>query len=789
MYSVMSCLTEEHNLTHVFLALFVLSFGGACAMVVFHRGQESTGQLNRRIWAGAAGVVTGLSIWATHFIAMLGYKPGFEVVFDGWITLISAAIAICGFILTSQILISSFSVFRRLLCAVIATTTVASMHFYGMSALNASVLLEINSTYAAWAVGLSGALFVITYTFGMSEKTIWRNIVGWGTTTLAVVTLHFVGSTQMNVFPINGLAEPSLVLNSGGLTAILSVGVGIIILFAAFAASMDSILSVFRSRERFKLSFLADSAFEALFIVSSEGKVIRTNPAAAKLLNHDADDMVDQDIASIFNLTTTHDGHVQYDEDLGEIEFTRSDGKHLVVDMHRKSFVRDKESFAIYAARDITERRAQDEKIRTLAYCDHLTRLPNRVSFQNELEKRLETSANDAAILLIDLDGFKDVNDQFGHGVGDGVLKQVAARLTDISSEEIVARLGGDEFAVICDRDRYDALADDLIDGFKTPIEVGGRKLSIGLSIGVAVAGQGRANTVRIMTSADRALYAAKEAGRGQYRIYDAQLHSAHESRRDLEKALKQALSRDEFVLHYQPKVDAKTREIVGYEALIRWSRPEVGLVYPDNFIPLAEQSLLINEIGEWTIREGCRRAAYWSEHICVSVNLSAKQVLDPNLEAIVISALEETNLTPSRLELEITETALIRNTQLAGKVIERLKAIGVKIALDDFGIGYSSMSYVQQFPFDRIKIDRSFVMGLNGDKKSLAIIKSIILLGQALNIPVVAEGVETEEQAIELASIACHELQGYLIGRPAEMALEKRLSDQDELVLVSKAS
>tara|TARA_R110001606_G_scaffold254046_2_gene401918 strand:- start:775 stop:1851 length:1077 start_codon:yes stop_codon:yes gene_type:complete len=335
----------------------------------------------------------------------------------------------------------------------------------------------------------------------------------------------------------------------------------------------------------------------------------------------------------------------------------------------------------------------------------------------------------------------------------------------------MVARLGGDEFAIIL-RGRASIhqikwTANKILKAFATPITLGTRTLSMGASIGIAMAEPEATGTARVLTAADRALYAAKEAGRGCYRVYDAALHEVHEQKRDLEAALHEAIEGDQFVLHFQPKVCSHTRAIVGREALIRWNRPGRGMVYPDTFIPVAEQSLLINDIGRWTIRAACEAAVKWDATETVAVNLSARQFLDPDLVADVRDVLRETGLNPARLELEITETALILNKQLAATILMELKALGIKIALDDFGTGYSSMSYVQSFPFDRLKIDRSFVAAMNGDRKSRAIVEAIISLAHSLDIPVVAEGVETEEQASLLRSLLCEELQGFLIARP----------------------
>ena len=340
---------------------------------------------------------------------------------------------------------------------------------------------------------------------------------------------------------------------------------------------------------------------------------------------------------------------------------------------------------------------------------------------------------------------------------------------------DFVARLGGDEFAVLL-RHRTSIrqvaqTAQDMLTTLAEPLPIGRRTLTTGASIGIAIASTTTSASERILMAADRALYAAKESGRGCFRLYDNRLHSEHSQKKKLERALHEAVQLDQFELHFQPKVCANSRKVLGREALIRWNRPDFGLVYPDDFIPVAEQSLLINEIGRWTIRAACDAAISWDDNVSVAVNLSARQFLDPDLVEHIRQSLEQSGLDPARLEIEITETALIHNKQLAAAILTKLKEVGVQIALDDFGTGYSSMSYIQTFPFDRIKIDRSFVASMNADRKSRAIVEAIIHLAHSLDIPVVAEGVETEEQANALVTLACEELQGYLIARPAPIA------------------
>lgn len=779
MYQVINCLTTEHDFYHVLTSVLVLCFSSMCGILVFTRSRASTSRNERRAWVVAAGTVMGIGVWATHFIALLGYQPGFPVLFDGWITLLSLLVGIAGFVGNSLILSHYRDLPHRLASAGIATGSVAGMHFLGMSAIKASAVIEYDSAMIAVALLLGGAAFTCTYLFVAPSGNRLRSVGAWFCSLLAVAFIHYVSAAGTHMIPIKGLVRPFWLLDTQGLAIAIAVGMACIVILSSVGTGLHTAIHNVRAREKRKLALLANSSLEALFVVSGDGFVVDLNAAATEMLGEHRDALLGARISHLIQLDDIQDGSHGQDHAFGERSLVLTNGRKRIVDINRRAIDEGANSFIVFAVRDITERLRNEAKVRRLAYSDSLTGLANRVAFTNALTAAMEEQREgpfDLAVLVIDIDEFKEVNDQFGHAAGDFLLKTIALRLqTCLTSVDFVARLGGDEFAVLL-RHRTSIrqvaqTAQDMLTALAEPLPIGRRTLVTGASIGIAIASTTTSASERILMAADRALYAAKESGRGCFRLYDNRLHSEHSQKKKLERALHEAVQLDQFELHFQPKVCANSRKVLGREALIRWNRPDFGLVYPDDFIPVAEQSLLINEIGRWTIRAACDAAISWDDNVSVAVNLSARQFLDPDLVEHIRQSLEQSGLDPARLEIEITETALIHNKQLAAAILTQLKEVGVQIALDDFGTGYSSMSYIQTFPFDRIKIDRSFVASMNADRKSRAIVEAIIHLAHSLDIPVVAEGVETEEQANALVILACEELQGYLIARPAPIA------------------
>lgn len=423
---------------------------------------------------------------------------------------------------------------------------------------------------------------------------------------------------------------------------------------------------------------------------------------------------------------------------------------------------------------DVTERRAIEDRITHLAHHDTLTALPNRMTFRARLESVLKTvdETTPCAVLYVDLDRFKPVNDTLGHQIGDLVLQAAAERIrAQLRETDVVARLGGDEFAVLIGRchgvGEVTALAERLIRDISSPITIKGLQVLIGASIGVAYAPQHGLDPDLLLRNADLALYRAKSAGRGCHRAYEPGMEKVVQERRDLERDLRAALAGKQFALHYQPIVDTDRHEITGFEALLRWQSPTRGAVSPADFIPFAEEIGFMPELGRWVLETACVEAAGWPYELKVSVNLSPKQFRQADLLGHIAATLETTGLPARRLELEITETAMIDDLHSATEILEKLRKLGIQIAMDDFGTGYSSLSFLRTLPFTRIKIDRSFVQDVESKPEALAIIRAVSLLCESLGVSATAEGVETERQAEILRAEGCPELQGFLISRP----------------------
>ena len=431
---------------------------------------------------------------------------------------------------------------------------------------------------------------------------------------------------------------------------------------------------------------------------------------------------------------------------------------------------------------DISERKAAEQRIAYMARHDALTGLPNRTVFHEHLEQRLaevRRGRGQAALLCLDLDRFKPINDTLGHPAGDDLLCQIAARLrATVREGDVVVRLGGDEFAIIVSHldhaHEASKLAQRVIDAVGQPLDLGGVLVTVGISIGIAIAPTNGGAPDLLFKNADLALYRAKAAARNSYCFYEASMDAAVETRMQLELEMREAVMCGGFALHYQPVLRLADHRIVGFEALMRWPHPTRGMIAPDNFIPLAEETGLIVPLGSWALQEACREAACWPDDLRIAVNVSAIQFQQPGLEESVMLALAASGLAPHRLVLEITESVLVQDAEAVIACLHRLKGLGVRIALDDFGTGYSSLSYLRLFPFDRIKIDRSFVREIS-DPVAAAIVRAVVGIAAQLGATVTAEGVETNDQLEQVRQEGCTDVQGYLISRPlsAEKALK----------------
>jgi diguanylate cyclase (GGDEF)-like protein len=424
---------------------------------------------------------------------------------------------------------------------------------------------------------------------------------------------------------------------------------------------------------------------------------------------------------------------------------------------------------------DVTQTARAEAQIRHMGSHDGLTGLPNRSLLRDRMNEALARVRRGGMFCIhyLDVDNFKTVNDTHGHAIGDLLLKQVTERLRFcLRDADTLARLGGDEFVALqTDLERPEHagdLARRFVEALNEPFDLEGREVYLGVSVGVAICPSDGEDVDALLRSADMAMYRAKTEGRNTHRFFEVAMDARLQQRRALELDLRRAFANNEFALHYQPQVDARTEAITGCEALLRWNHPSRGAVSPAEFVPVAEEIGLIAPLGAWVIQQACLDAASWPKHIGVAVNLSPVQFKGPSLIQTVVSALSGSGLSPLRLELEITESALLADSESTIATLNHLRALGVRIALDDFGTGYSSLSYLRSFPFDKIKIDRSFIRDLGEENDCSAIVKAVASLGMALGMTTTAEGVETAEQLRQIRAQGCTEVQGYYFGRPS---------------------
>jgi diguanylate cyclase (GGDEF)-like protein len=423
---------------------------------------------------------------------------------------------------------------------------------------------------------------------------------------------------------------------------------------------------------------------------------------------------------------------------------------------------------------DVTELRRAEERIAHAAHHDALTDLPNRTQFSEQLDQALKRVGRGErfAVLYLDLDNFKFINDTFGHSCGDELLKAVAGRLQNsVRDLDALARLGGDEFGIIQAAVEQPSdvayLAARIQEAFKEQYDIAGHRLFVEASIGIAMSPDDGVEAEQLLKNADMAMYQAKANGPGTFCFFEREMDARVKARSALEFELRQAIMCNQFELYYQPFVNLQNGAITGCEALLRWNHPDRGLIMPAEFIPIAEETGLINQLGEWVLRTACAEAMTWPDDIKVAVNVSPVQFNNQALVLTVIGALAASGLPARRLELEVTETAIIHDEEGTPVKLSQLRELGVKIALDDFGTGYSSLSYLHRIPFDKIKIDKSFIDNIASNDRSLAIVQAVIMVAKTRNVTVVAEGVETEQQRELLRTVKCSEMQGYLFSRP----------------------
>lgn len=712
-----------------------------------------------------ASVALGFGTWSAQFIGLLGDHPLAAAAFTPWATVASVIVSLLGAAASLRWLASAHSLWKRMAASAVFGLTLLAAHGLGLMAVrDAHLRVDLGAALIGVCLTLSLAALAGGVPRGRGLRgQILRAIL----LCLAVFSAHVSSAGAVTLEYMTATAGSAL--SNALVSRAVALASAVVLGMCVWAVTRETRRRALEA-EAEHLRELADAVLEGLLIVDGD-QVVASNRAFLQMLGRPAASLAEAFPEADLTQACAHPGtaiEVQLAADTGSFPV------ELVVSaVSYKGVARQ-----AIAVRDLRSRRKAEDQIRFLAHNDPLTGLLNRASFTQRLDlelARMRRGEDQVGVLYLDLDRFKQVNDLMGHAAGDAVLREVAVRIQSLlGPRDSFARLGGDEFAII----RTEALTPEGLDGLcnailsavAPPIVIEqGRTAMVGSSLGVALFPHDGRTGGALLAAADAALYQAKAAGRNTYRFFEPVLAETLKARQRLENDLRMALDLGQLRMVYQPQARMSDRRVDGYEALIRWDHPQLGAIPPDRFIPIAEESGLILELGDWILRQACAEAATWPGGEIVSVNISAVQLHANNLPSQVHAVLIETRLAPRRLELEITETALIKNAAQALHVLRRLKALGVSIAMDDFGTGFSSLSNLRNYPIDTIKIDGSFVRGVDHDPQSATIVRAVLGLGDGLGMKVIAEGVETSLEEDFLLQEGCQHAQGYFYGSPAD--------------------
>lgn len=762
---------DNHDQRLVLIAAVVCAVGIYASFALAAHAARSTDRA-RKLWGLVSVVASGCTAWATHFIVLLAFKPGMVAAFDPVLTAISLLCVISGIGTGVTLALGTRSKVRHFVAGLIVGLGIVLLHYVGQAAY----LVQGTVSWSFWLVVPS--ILISLPLSGLALLTAaHRNrrlrITAPPLLLFSITLLHFCGMAAMTLHFDPTRTLPNYAVSPAAITPVVAgICLGLLTL-AVIGWRFDLAAKVRLRRDRQRLRELADVAMEGLLICQGD-VIVTVNSSIERLSGHDASGLIGTFVSSLF---PSLDVPSLPEREEREAELIGAGGQPVPVRVLRCEVPLGHKLQTVIAVRDQRERLRTEAKMRILAFSDPLTGLPNRTRFYDLLTVHA-TSRRERdqgfSVLMVDLDRFKPINDTLGHAAGDLLLRKVADRMSSIvRKDDLVARLGGDEFVVLQlhthESETAEVLASRIVAAIGGhPFMLEGQSVCIGASVGVACAPDDSGDPAELLRHADLALYAAKADGKGTFRRYDPALDARTRERRALEAWLRQALVEGrQLEVHYQPLVDARSGRITSAEALVRWRHPERGLISPGDFIELAEETGLIVPLGEWVLRTACAEAAGWPDDIGVAVNLSPSQFRAGGLSNMVETILEETGLDPRRLELEITEGVLMTDEKETLQTLQQLRTFGVRISMDDFGTGYSSLGYLRRFPFDKIKIDQSFVRQIPNDAESAAIVRAIITMGSCLGMSITVEGVETLEQFDFSVAEGCDTIQGYHVSRP----------------------
>ncbi len=791
MFQVLTCLTVEHDWRLVVLASAVCVLASVVAISLFHRAQATHGR-TQVVWLSLDAAAAGCGIWATHFIAMLAYDPGVGAGYNLGLTVLSLIFAVTITGVGLSVALHDFFKWSPAIGGAIVGGGIAAMHFTGMLALELPGRITFSFDLVLVSLALGAVFGSLALVVAARRDDLRHTLTSAFLLTIAIVSLHFTAMGAIVFMPDPALITDPISLSPASLSLVVAGAAAIILGMCLVAALSDRRLKHQLRQQEFLLDTALENMSQGLCMYDAEGRVVLFNKRYAAMMRVPATLLKGRSLLDLFKHKKAA-GEFVGDPDqffaglMSEIGAGKSSTKLVETFDGRSLRVIEQPMQGggwVATFEDVTEWRKDQAQLSHMAHHDALTNLPNRTKFREHLEQALRHANDHIAVLCLDLDHFKDINDSLGHPIGDDLLKEVARRLVaSVREADTVCRLGGDEFAIVhvgneLQVSETSSIAARLVEIIGAPYDIQGHQLVIGASIGISTAPDDGNDPDQLLKNADMALYRAKADGRGTYRFFEAGMDARAQARRLLELDLRAALLRNEFEVYYQPFQDLKTNRIIGFEALVRWNHPLRGMIPPLNFIPLAEETGLIVPIGDWVLRTACMDAVGWSQDVCVAVNLSPAQFKSLHLVPSVTSALAVSGLPARRLELEITESVLLQDSEATLATLHKLRGFGVRISMDDFGTGYSSLSYLRSFPFDKIKIDRSFVHELATRDDSMAIVRAVTGLGKSLGISTTAEGVETNVQLTLLRSEGCTEVQGFLFSPPRPAAdVEKMLS------------
>jgi diguanylate cyclase len=784
MLKIYSCIAYAHDLRLVALAAVICALASFAAINLLHYARKSSGQM-RGVWLAVSAISTGFGIWATHFVAMLAFTPGIPSGYNIFLTVLSliAAILLTG----AGLAVSLIPDWRHgpWLGGAIVAGGIATMHYTGMAAFEIQGVILWDSALVVASIVLGGAIGAAALPVGLHGNEGKWKIGGAVLLTLAICSHHFTAMAAVSIIP-----DPTIEVSESALPAAwLAVGVALAS-FAIIGLATAAVVLDIRDQRRSELEAnhmrdLANASVEGLLVCDGEA-IVSVNTSFATLTGLSISSLVGARLESCFPDKAARARLLSGGNLPVETSLRHRDGSMTQVELLLRPIVFAGRPHHVVAVRDLQARKEAEKHIHYLAHHDALTALPNRNHFNGRIDQEISAlpKGESLAVLCLDLDRFKEINDLFGHAAGDTVLQAVASRVTGLLDErQMMARLGGDEFAILMAGAASPAAASRLAEAILEALRPASdtpETNSISTSIGIALYPDDATDRETLLSHADTALYRAKTEGRNTYRFFEATMGAEVRERRMLEHDLRLALTRDELSLVYQPQEDIRSQAITGFEALLRWKHPERGNISPAVFIPVAEETGAILEIGDWVLKTACREAATWTRPLNVAVNVSAAQLYNPNFVKELHQILLETGLPPRRLEIEITETALVRDFNRALTTLRQIKALGIGIAMDDFGTGYSSLSNLRAFPFSKIKIDGSFIHSVNSNEQAATIVRAVLGLGRGLGLPVLAEGVETDAEFRFLQDERCDEAQGYLLGRPAAIESFRDLTHGD---------